>query len=60
MNIEQLNTEVENVEQSSMPYMQVRATLALAEQVRRIADLLESIISADCGSKKSLDVFVER
>ena len=47
MDIEKLSNEVELVEQDSMPCMQIRATLALAEQVERIADLLESILTTD-------------
>ncbi len=59
MNIEQLNDQAETIEQDRMPCLQVKATLTLAEQVKRVADLLESVVSKDITDRKSLDVFVE-
>ena len=60
MHIDQLNDQAERVEQDKMPYLQVKATLALAEQVKRIANLLESIVTTDgITGRPSLDVFVD-
>lgn len=57
--IERLRDAISLSSPDEAPELQVEATLALAEQVERIADLLKSIVSKDITSRKSLDVFVE-
>lgn len=54
--IERLRHQLDAGKEEWLPYLEVQATLALAEQVKRIADLLENIVVTDTGGHAQLSV----